>query len=99
MGVRNADLADLISTTLEKLPDQEFEVGWDNQDYEFCRIYQKDAIKYVGGTGISRRVMLDNTGNARYKRLFDTDNPTVGDTLHTITVPWTQITTNYSWVR
>ena len=50
-----------------------------------------------GGPSIVRKVMLDPTGNARYRRLFDTDQPAVGDVMSTITVPWTQIGTNYSW--
>ncbi len=99
MGVKNADLADLIATTINDLPKQEFEVGWDNQNYEFCRIYQKERMVVDGGTQIERKVMLDNTGNARYRRSFDTDTPTVGDVIHTIKVPWTQIGTNYSWEK
>lgn len=97
MGVKNSALVDLIATTLADLPKQEFEVQWDNQDYEFCRIYQNERMQVDGGTDIQRKVMLDNTGNARYRRPFDTDTPTVGDVMHTITVPWTQIGTNYSW--
>ncbi len=97
MGVKNAALADLIATTIADLPKQEFEVAWDNVDYEFCRIYQKERIQIDGGTEIQRNVMLDHTGNARYRRLFDTDEPAVGDTQHKITVPWTQIGTHYSW--
>ncbi len=99
MSVKNAALADLIAITLNDLPDQEFEVAWDNQDYEFCRIYQNERMEIDGGTNIERKVMLDPTGNARYRRLFDTDEPAVGDVMHTITVPWTQIGTNYSWDR
>ena len=97
MGVKNSQLADLIATTLNDLPDQEFEVAWNNEDYEFCRIYQNERMQIDGGPNIERKVMLDNTGNARYRRLYDTDTPAVGDTMHTITVPWTQIGTNYSW--
>ena len=97
MGVKNADLADLIATTINDLPNQTFDVGWDNQDYEFCRIYQQERMVIDGGTQIERKVMLDNTGNARYRRNFDTDSPTVGDVIHTIKVPWTKIGTNYSW--
>jgi hypothetical protein len=97
MGVKNSELADLIATTLNDLPKQEFEVGWDNQDYEFCRIYQKERLVVDGGPNIERKVMLDTTGNARYRRLYDTDEPKVGQTMHTITVPWTQIGTDYSW--
>ncbi len=97
MGVKNSALADLIALTLDDLPEQQFEVAWDNEDYEFCRIYQQERMVIDGGTNIQRKVMLDPTGNARYRRLYDTDTPAVGDTMHTITVPWTQIGTNYSW--
>jgi len=97
MGVKNSELVDLIAITLNDLPKQEFEVQWTNNDYEFCRIYQTERMVVDGGPNIERKVMLDNTGNARYRRSFDTDTPTVGDVMHTIKVPWTQIGTNYSW--
>lgn len=97
MSVKNADLVDLIATTLPDLPEQYFEVMWDNQDYEFTRIYQTERMEVDGGTSIKRKVMLDETGNARYRRLFDTDEPAIGDVMQTIEVPWTQIGTHYSW--
>jgi len=97
MSVKNSALTDLIASTLDDFPKQEFEVMWDNEDYEFCRIYQKEAIQIDGGPNIQRRVMLDPTGNASYRRNFDTDTPMVGAVLSSITVPWTQIGTNYSW--
>ncbi len=97
MAVKNADLVDLIATTLPDLPEQYFEVTWDNQDYEFCRIYQTERMEIDGGTSIKRKLMLDETGNARYRRLFDTDEPAIGDVMQEIEVPWTQIGTHYSW--
>ena len=97
MAVKNADLADLIATTLNDLPKQEFEVAWDNPDYEFCRIYQTERMTIDGGPEIERKIMFDHTGNARYRRLYDTDEPTAADVIHTIKAPWTQIGTNYSW--
>lgn len=96
-GVKQQDLVDLIAVTLNNLPKQEFEVQWDNQDYEFCRIFQKERMVVDGGPMIERKVMLDNTGNAAYRRAYDTDQPTVGDTMSTIKVGWTRIGTNYSW--
>ena len=99
MAVKNSQLADLIATTLNDLPKQEFEVMWDNIDYEFCRIYQKERTVIDGGSQIERKVMLDHTGRARYRYLYDTDQPAVGEVMHTIKVPWTQIGTNYSWDR
>ena len=97
MGVKNSDLADMIAITLNDLPKQEFEVGWDNQDYEACRIYQTERMVVDGGPQIERKIMLDDSGNARYRRAFDTDTPTVGDVMHTIKAPWTRLGTNYSW--
>lgn len=97
MAVKNADLADLIATTLPDLPEQYFEVMWDDPDYEFCRIYQTERMEVDGGTSIKRKLMLDETGNARYRRLFDTDEPAIGDVMQEIEVPWTQIGTHYSW--
>lgn len=97
MAVKNSQLTDLLASTLEDLPSQEFEVMWDNPEYEFTRIYQNERMEIDGGTAISRRVMLDHNGAARYRRLYDTDEPAVNDTLSTITVPWCQIGTNYSW--
>jgi len=96
-GVRNADLVDLIATTLNELPKQVFEIGWDNQDYEACRIFQQDRIVVDGGPQIERKVMFDHSGNARYRRLYDTDEPTRADLMSTIKVPWTQIGSHYSW--
>jgi len=97
MAVDNDALLDLIATTLKDLPRQTFEVAWDNQDYEFCRIYQEERMQIDGGTSIQRNVMLDHSGNARYRKLFDTDQPTTAQVQFQIDVPWTQIGTNYSW--
>lgn len=97
MGVPNSSLADLIAATLDDLPKQNFEVGWDDHRYEFCRIYQNERMEVDGGEQITRVLVLDETGNARYRRLYDTDQPNVQNVVKTIRVPWTQIGTNYSW--
>ena len=68
MAVKNSALLDLIETTLPDLPEQYFEITWDRQDYEFCRIYQTERMEVDGGTSIKRKLMLDDTGNARYRR-------------------------------
>ncbi len=97
MAVKNSDLADLIATTINDLPEQYFEVMWDNQDYEFCRIYQNDRMVIDGGNQIERKVMLDDSGHARYRRAYDVDNPTVEDVMNTIKVNWCRLSTDYSW--
>lgn len=97
MAVKQADLLDLIATTINDLPKQEFEIAWDNQDYEFCRIYQSERQVIDGGTQIERKLMFDDSGNALYRRVYDVDNPKVSNVLKTIKVPWCLIGTNYSW--
>jgi hypothetical protein len=97
MAVKNAQLADLIMLTLDDLPKQYFEVTWDRQDYEFCRIYQTERMVIDGGEQIQRQVMLNPTGNAKYRRMYETDEPAVGDVMYRIRVPWCQLSTNYSW--
>lgn len=96
-GVSNDQLADLIQTTLRDLPQGQVEVMWDSQDYEFCRIYQQERRQIDGGTSIQRNVILDRNGRARYRKLYDTDQPHVDNNIHQINVPWTQIGTDYSW--
>lgn len=97
MAATIAQLQDLISLTLPDLPKQTFEVGWENPDYESARIYQKDRMIIDGGENIQRKIMLDESGNAHYRNYYDTDEPTVGDVMSTITVPWCQLSTDYSW--
>jgi len=97
MAVDNDALVDLIATTLRDLPDNVFEVMWDSQAYEFCSIYEESRRKIDGGTSIERNVVLDETGAAHYRQLFQTDTPTVENVQRKINVPWCQLGTNYSW--
>ena len=89
--------ADLLATTLRDLPQDEFEVMWDSQHFEFSRIYSQQSRRIDGGTSIKRNVILDETGTAEYRRLYDVDQPSVDQVHNEIDVPWTQIGTNYSW--
>ena len=97
MAVDADALSDLIATTLADLPEGQFEVMWDSQAYEFCSIYAEKNRKIDGGTKIQRNVVLDEKGAASYRRLYDTDVPTVEQIHQQIEVPWCQLGTNYSW--
>lgn len=97
MGVDASALADLLATTLRDLPKGEFEAMWDNQHYEFARIYAEERREVDGGTSIQRNVIFDEDGSAAYRRLYDTDSPTVTQNQKVINVPWTQFSFNYSW--
>jgi hypothetical protein len=96
-GIDNDALLDLVATTLKDLPKGQFEVMWTHQNYEFAQIYNEQRRQIDGGTSIQRNVVFDHTGNARYRRLFDTDQPSVDNIQHQIDVPWTQVGTHYSW--
>ena len=97
MSVKASQLADFIASTLSDFPKNTFEVGWDNQEYEACRIFQQERMVIDGGVDIKRKVQLSESGAAHYRRYYDTDNPTVVDTMKTITVPWTRLSTDFSW--
>lgn len=97
MGIDNTKLADLIATTLKDLPESQFEVMWDSQEFEFVRIYEQSRRRIDGGSSIQRNVILDEKGNAKYRRLFDTDEPKVDSLQKQIDVPWVQLGTDYSW--
>ena len=97
MSVKHSQLGDFLATTLDDLPENYFEVTWDNQDYEACRIMQQDRYVIDGGDEVERKVMFDHSGRAHYRRYYDIDEPTAADVMHTIKAPWTQITTDYSW--
>ena len=97
MGIDNDQLIDLIRTTLQDLPKGQFEMAWDSQHFEFVQIYSQHRRKIDGGTSIQRNIVLDETGAASYRRLYDTDQPSVENVQTQIDVPWTQLGTNYSW--
>ena len=99
-GIKNTQLLDLLATTLPDLPDNEFEVAWDFRDYEVCnRWFQKDKIDVDGGVTIDRRIMLDDSGAARYVRLYTPSTPNVTDVQKRISVPWVQLEVNWSIER
>lgn len=97
MGYSVEQIQDLLATTLRDLPKGEFEAMWDYQNYTFAHIYQEHKRQIDGGTTIQRNVILDETGAAKYRRMFDTDQPTVDQVQFVINVPWAQLGTNYSW--
>ncbi|MEM8737270.1 MAG: hypothetical protein AAGG38_02165 [Planctomycetota bacterium] len=97
MGLTIADHTDLLRTTLQELPDGEFEVAYDSQRFEFANIYTTNPKRIDGGTSIKRNIMLDERGNARYRQMFDLDTPTVKPLHKEIDVPWALVGTDYSW--
>jgi hypothetical protein len=97
MGYTVDQIQDLLATTLRDLPKGEFEAMWDYQNYTFAHIYAEHNREIDGGTSIQRNVILDETGDAKYRTLFDTDQPMVNQAQFVVNVPWVQLGTNYSW--
>lgn len=97
MGVDINALSDLIATTLRDLPKGEFEAMWDFQNYAFCKILQESKREVDGGTTIQRNAVMDEDGSARFRQLYDTDQPSVSQNQFIINVPFTQVSCNYSW--
>lgn len=99
-GIKNSQLLDLLATTLPDLPDNEFEVAWDYRDYEVVnRWFKSDKIEVDGGVTIDRRIMLDDSGTARYVRLYEPSTPNVVDVQKSMSVPWCQLETSWSVER
>jgi hypothetical protein len=99
-GVSNADLLDLTRTTLENLPDQEFEVALDFQRYHVCnQWFRGDRTEVDSGTSIKRNIILDTSGNAKFVRLYQKTAIGVTDVQQHITAPWVQAQTHWSIER
>jgi len=97
MGVAMEDHVDLLATTLRDLPKNRFEVMWTYQRYEFNRIFDTKKISIDGGTSIKRNVVLDHTGQAKFRQMFDIDAVNVAHVHKEIDIPWTQLSTQYAW--
>jgi hypothetical protein len=100
VGISNTDLIDLQRTTLQNLPDLEFEVALENQAYEVTnRWFKKDKKQVESGTSIQRNIMLDKTGNAKHVRLYQKTPINVADAQYLLSAPWVQVQTHYSIER
>lgn len=99
-GIPNEDLLDLTRTTLENLPDMDFQVALDYQQYPVCnQWFAKDKVQVDSGTSIKRNILLDTSGNARHVRLYQKTPINVADVQQQITAPWCQVQTHYSIER
>lgn len=99
-GISNSDLVDLLKTTQENLPSLNFEVAISQQEFQAVNEwFTTEKIQEESGTSISRRVMLDNSGNARHVRLYQKSSINVGDVMKPLTAPWVQIEGQYSFER
>ncbi len=99
-GISTDQLQDLLATTLENLPQGQFETALDYQNYPVCnQWFQADKMSSEAGTSIVRNIVLDDSGNARHVRLFQKTPINVADVHTTITAPWCHVQTHWSIER
>jgi hypothetical protein len=95
-GISNEALRDLQATTLKNLPNMEFEVALQHQEYNVVNNwFPKEKVQEESGTSIERNILLDNSGNARHTRLYQKSTLNVADVQHKVTAPWVQIEGHY----
>ena len=99
-GISNSDLIDLQRTTLENLPDLDFEVALQYQSYLVCdKWFSQDKIQIDSGTSIKRNIILDDSGNAIHVRLYQKVPVNQTDVNKQLTAPWCQARTHYTIER
>jgi hypothetical protein len=96
-GVSNEDLADLIATTTHNLPKLDIQYAFKYQNYEVMnKWFKTDKVEFDSGTSILRDVVLDESGNARFVRLYQESTVNVVDVVSQLTVPWRQFELQWS---
>ncbi len=100
VGISNSDLLDLTKTTLQNLPDMEFEVALTYQEYNVVnQWFQSEKVQIESGTFIERNIILDTSGNAKHVRLYQKTPINVADVQQKVTAPWVQVQTHWSIER
>ena len=91
-------LDDLVQTTLPLFKKTRWtDISLANQNYCSAEIINTMGVEERGGTELSFRVQVKNTGNARNTGMYAHDITLVEDVMVTGSVPWTKQTTNMSY--
>ena len=99
-GIANDQLLDLTKTTLQNLPNLEFEMAMKNNEYPVMnQWFQGDKVEVESGTSIVRNIILETSGNARHVRLYQKTPINVSDIQFQVTAPWVQLQTHWSIER
>jgi len=99
-GVSNSDLRDLLTLTLENLPDDDFEVVLKYRAYPVCNmIIPKYRRISDGGTSYVRFIQFEDSGAASQINPYERTPIAVKDVQNRIEAQWVQTQTNYSISR
>lgn len=99
-GISNSALVDLQRTTLQNLPNLDFEYALKYQEWQVINNwFAKEKIQIESGTSIERNIVLDNSGNAQHVRLYQKTAINQNDVQQKVTAPWVQAQSYYSIER
>jgi hypothetical protein len=102
MPLTDADIADMITTTLHDLGRGRFhQIAQELVEYIVLpRILRKGNVRIQrSGIGIKETLMTKSGGAARWVGLNEEDAVTYNDVLDGLTVVWCRLTDNMSWER
>ena len=98
MPLRHDQIDDFVQTTLPKFKRKSWtDLSLEHPEYIASSIINDKNVTEDGGTEISFRVKIRNTGNARATGLYAQDITKVEDVMITGRVNWTYQTTNFSY--
>jgi hypothetical protein len=100
--LRDIDIADMVTTTLEDLGRGRFhQIAQELQEYLVLpRIMRKEKIRIQSsGIGVKETLMTSTGGTARWVGLLEEDALNINDLLTTMTVRWCRLTDNMAWER
>ena len=99
MALEAADIADLVSSTLNDLGRMKLtDISGDLQEYvAFQEIFKKERVTFDSGKAISFNLIDDDNDQAAFTGLYQVDNYGVNDVLTSGSVPWRYGNFNYSW--
>lgn len=99
-GLSNSAFVDLLKTTVENLPNLDFQMTLKQQAYIVMnKWFEQDRIIEDGGTSITRNAILDPQANAKHVSVYDKVSHNVPTFHSQLNAPWVQYHTSYSFAR
>lgn len=101
MPLNHEQILDLAATTLRDQGRFKMSsVAQDLRDYTVMSdMLKKDKVKFEGGNGIQRNVMVNRGGNAKQQGLHGRDTVNIVDHMKSVNIPWKHTVVSYGWER
>jgi len=99
-GITVDQAVDLGYATLQSFKQDDFAIALKHPKYEAVNHwFREDKIQLDGGDRVTRYIQLNDTGNAQFVRLYQTDQPNVVNTDKEIKVEWTHAISSFTYSR